>query len=378
MSKARRFIPLAVVVTAIAGYWGFTRWEASRPYEWSGTVEARTIEVGSRTGGRVKEVLVKEGDRVEANQALLVLEPGDLEAQRLMAEAQLRQAEATLAKVEHGARPEEIQQARARAAGAYAALQMSRTGPRAEMIAAAKARLAAAQVAADKAKLDTQRAKDLFAKGAISKAEIDNTEAAVRGAEAQRDAAASALQELENGARREEVAQVAARAEEAQAQAKLVTSGSRVEDLSAAKAVVDAAKGRLRQIEIAMDELTIRAPRPTRVEALELRPGDMLAPSAPAATLVEDDQLYVRVYVPETQLGIVKIGATVPVKVDSFPDRTFDGVVRYVSAVGEYTPRNLQTADERAFQVFATRLDLGDGKEKLRAGMAALVKVPRP
>lgn len=376
MSKARRFLPLVVIALLSTAYWAFTRYEASRPYQWSGTVEARTIEVGSRTGGRVKEVLAKEGDRVSAGQPLVVLEPGDLEAQRLMADAQLRQAEATMQKLEHGARPEEIQQARARAAGAIAALQMSRTGARSEALDAARARLASAQVAVDKAQLDADRAKRLFSGGAVSKADVDNTDALLRGATAQRDAAKSVLQELENGVRREELAQVAARAEEAQAQAKLVAAGSRVEDLAAARAIVDAAKGRLGQLQVAIEELTIKAPREARVEALELRPGDLLTPSAAAATLVEDDQLYVRLYVPETQLGLVKVGAELPITVDTFPGRAFKGVVRHVSSVGEYTPRNLQTADERAFQVFATRVELSDGRDALRAGMAALVKVP--
>lgn len=209
----------------------------------------------------------------------------------------------------------------------------------------------------------------------MSKAEVDNIEAAQRAATAQRDAAKSAFEELENGVRREELAQVASRAEEAQAQAKLVVSGARVEDLAAARATVDAAKGRLQQIDVALGELAIKAPRATRVESLDLRPGDLLAPNAVAATLVEDDALYVRIYVPETQLALVKPGGKLPVFVDSFPGRAFEGVVQHVASVGEYSPRNLQTADERAFQVFAARVELSGGREDLRAGMAALVKV---
>lgn len=371
----RRFLPLVVLVVGIALYLGFTRYKASLPYEWSGTVEARTIEVGSRVGGRVKQVLVREGDRVTEGQPLVLLAPGDLEAQRLVADAQLRQAEAALTKLENGARPEEIAQARARAAGAYAALEMSRTGARREDLEAGRARLAAAQVAVDKSALDVERARRLFASGSVSKAEVDNVEAAQRAATAQRDAAKSAFEELENGVRREELAQVASRAEEAQAQAKLVVSGARVEDLAAARATVDAAKGRLQQIDVALGELAIKAPRATRVESLDLRPGDLLAPNAVAATLVEDDALYVRIYVPETQLALVKPGGKLPVFVDSFPGRAFEGVVQHVASVGEYSPRNLQTADERAFQVFAARVELSGGREDLRAGMAALVKV---
>lgn len=255
---------------------------------------------------------------------------------------------------------------------------MSRTGARREDIDAARARVAVAQVAVDKAQLDMDRVRRLFATGAISKAEVDNVDAAQRAAAAQRDAAKSALEELENGVRREELAQASSRAEEARAQAKLVVSGARVEDLAAARATVDAARGRLAQIDVALAELTVKAPRATRVESLDLRPGDLLPPNGVAATLVEDDALYVRIYVPETQLGLVKTGEKLPVFVDSFPKRAFEGTVQHVANVGEYSPRNLQTADERAFQVFAARVELASGREDLRAGMAALVKVAHP
>jgi HlyD family secretion protein len=128
---------------------------------------------------------------------------------------------------------------------------------------------------------------------------------------------------------------------------------------------------------VSIDELSIRAPRDARVETLDLRPGDILGASAPAAVLLEDDQLYVRIYVPETRIGMLKLGARVPVTVDSFPGRSFQGEVEHINTVGEYSPRNLQTADERADQVFAARVGLREGKDDLRAGMAAFIQVPR-
>ena len=101
------------------------------------------------------------------------------------------------------------------------------------------------------------------------------------------------------------------------------------------------------------------------------------APSATAATLLEEGQLYVRIYVPETQIGRIHPGDQVPISVDSFPGRTFPGTVEHINSVGEYTPRNLQTADERADQVFSTRIDLREGAADLRAGMAAFITVPK-
>src|SRR5689334_377006 len=103
-----RLLPLGAIALLALGYGGYRLYQSWQPYEWSGTVEARTISVGSRAGGRVKAVLVREGDRVKTGQALLELEPGDLMAQRLQAQGALAQVQATLEKLEKGARPEEI------------------------------------------------------------------------------------------------------------------------------------------------------------------------------------------------------------------------------------------------------------------------------
>jgi HlyD family secretion protein len=365
----RRFLPLLLLAVIGAAYFGYTRYLSHRPFEWAGTVEVRDVKVGSRTGGRIKQVLVREGDKVAAGQPLVLLEPGDLEAQRAMAAAQLEQAQAALEKLQHGARPEEIAQANARAAQANAALAQTKKGSRSEEIGAAEDRLAQAQAQVDKAQLDADRAHQLLASQAIAKSEADAADTALRSAKAQRDAQAHITDELKAGARAEEKAQAAARATEASAAAQLVQAGARVEDLRAAQAQVEAAKARVDQLDVLIGELTIKSPAAATVEALDLRPGDLLAPNAPAATLLETDQMFLRIYVPETQLGHVHVGDVVPVKVDSF-DRTFKATVEHINQKGEYSPRNLQTADERANQVFAVRIEL-------IAGMAATVKVPR-
>ena len=376
MKVVRRLVPLLVLGVLIGAYLGYRWWLSHQPYVWSGTVEARVITVGSRAGGRVAEVHVREGELCKAGQALITLEPGDLPAQRLIAQAQVARAEAALSRLENGARPEEIAAAAARAEAAAAAAQETRTGARSEELGAARARLETAQAAADKAELDADRVARLRAAGAVSAAEADGAALALRAALAQRDVLARNLDQLQNGARSEQKRQASARASEAAASARLVAGGARVEDLAAARAEVDAARGRLMQVEVMEKELVVTAPRDARVESLALRPGDLLAPGAPAATLLEDGQLYVRIYVPETLIGRIHPGQTVQVKVDSFA-RTFAGVIEHIATVGEYSPRNLQTADERANQVFATRIGLREGKDQLRAGMAASIQVPR-
>ena len=368
---------LGAAVILLLVYFGYRIHLARQPYEWSGTVEARTISVGSRAGGRIKEILVREGDRVSPGQPLIVFEPGDLLAQKLGAEGQLVQARANLEKLERGARPEEIEEAKARAASATAALHQSRAGARREQIAAAEARLMAAQVAVDKAQLDAGRLHKLLDRGASSQADVDNADAQLRAAIAQRDGQKQSLDELVNGVRKEELWQAEARSREANASAQMVKAGPRVEDIAFARGQVDAAQGKLDQVLVMLDELTVRAPKPSRIETLDLRPGDIVAPNATTAKLVEDDQLYVRIYVPETLIGHLSVGREVPISVDSFPGKTFKGVVEHINSVGEFSPRNLQTSDERADQVFAARIGVRSGADDLRAGMAAFIKIPK-
>ncbi len=372
----KRLVPLVLLLAIVGAYVAYKRYLSKLPFEWAGTVEARSISIGSRTGGRVAKVLVQEGDQVKPGQVLIELEHGDLDAQRAGAAAQLAQTAAALDKLKAGARPEEIAQAQARTAQATAMLQETRRGSRAEEVAGAEARVASAQALVDKAALDADRAHRLLASQAIAQAEADATDTALRTAKAQRDAQQKILEQLRAGTRIEEKQQAAAKVAEAQAAAKLVMAGARVEDLRAAQAQVDGATARLAQLDVTIGELAIRAPVAARVEALQLRPGDILGPNATAATLLEDGQLYVRLYVPETQIGKIAIGQEVPVTVDSF-DHPFKGKVEHINTQGEYSPRNLQTADERADQVFAARIGLVEGKDVLRAGMAATITVAR-
>ncbi|HZV02758.1 MAG TPA: efflux RND transporter periplasmic adaptor subunit [Planctomycetota bacterium] len=378
--RSRR-LPVVVFAAALlgGGELGHRAYLARLPYEWAGTVEARTIAIGSRAGGRVKEVLVREGEHVAQGQPLVTLEPGELPGQLLEAKGELAQMKANLEKLEHGARKEELDEARAKAAETNAAFEEMKAGARREAIAAAAARLAAEEAAVERAKTDADRMHRVKEKaaGAVSQADVDAADLALKQTLATRDAAKQQLAELENGSRPEDVAQAEARALQAKAQEALLKAGTRAEDIDIAKGQVAAAQGKVDRIQSLVDELVIKAPKAARVEACELRPGDILAPNATAATLLEDGELYVRIYVPETQLGHVKVGMTIPFVVDSFPDRTFEGTVEHVNGIGEYTPRNLQTVDERADQVFGVRVGLKAGEEDVRAGMAAFARVPR-
>ena len=129
-----------------------------------------------------------------------------------------------------------------------------------------------------------------------------------------------------------------------------------------------------------MDEARYRerqvvAPAAATVEVLDVRPGDLIAPNTPVATLLERDQTYVRIYIPETQYGLVKVGQKAEIRVDSFPKETFHGVVEQINQQAEFLPRNVQTKEERMHQVFGVKVRIDDPSHRVLAGMAADVKL---
>ncbi|MGE0639533.1 MAG: HlyD family secretion protein [Thermoanaerobaculia bacterium] len=151
--------------------------------------------------------------------------------------------------------------------------------------------------------------------------------------------------------------------------------GSRSEEIESARAALARARADLAYLEQRRAELTISAPADGRIESIDLRPGDLVAPNQPVATLLEPGEIWVRVYVPETRLGEVEIGQEVAIVTDSFPDDPAAGRVVEIRHRAEYLPRNVQTFDQRADQVFGVKVAITPGS-RLRPGMAATVRFP--
>jgi multidrug resistance efflux pump len=165
----------------------------------------------------------------------------------------------------------------------------------------------------------------------------------------------------------------AAKANTAKEQYDELSRGSRREDIAQAKAQLAAEESALAMLHRQVEESEVRAPADGVIQTMDLRPGDMVAPNQAVAVLLESNELWVRVYVPETRLGNVKVGQPVDVSIDTFPKRFFKSKVQSISERAEYTPRNVQTPEQREDQVFAVRLHL-DPAPELKAGMTATVR----
>ena len=146
--------------------------------------------------------------------------------------------------------------------------------------------------------------------------------------------------------------------------------------LGAARARVEQAKAQLADMDAQIQEMKIVAPTNSILEVLSVKVGDVLPANREVATLILPQRLWVRVYVPETWLGLTKLNDQVRVRVDSFPGRDFSGVVEQINRKAEFTPRNVQTVEDRIKQVFGVKVRLENNQDALRAGMSADIFFP--
>jgi HlyD family secretion protein len=358
----KRIIILILIVLIVGGTTAYAAWfRRDSALQGSGTVEARDIRVGSKVGGRIDKVLVREGDKVQPGQVLITFDDKELLAS-------LDQSRAAAEKAKRGFRPEEIEEARAAAAQAKAEYEMRRNGYRQEDIAAAQADVERAGADEVRTRLDFQRYEALAQKDLVSKQQRDTAEANWKMALAQLQNYQHKLDELKRGYRPEEIASAEARYRETQATLEKFERGNRHEDVDLAKAAYSYDEARFREREVT-------APSAATVEVLDVRPGDIIAPNTPVATLLEAEQIYVRIYIPETELGRVQVGQKAEVRVDSFPKTVFDGVVEQINQQAEFLPRNVQTREERVHQVFGVKIRINDSAGHVLAGMAADVKL---
>jgi multidrug resistance efflux pump len=375
--KIRTVVLLLVVAAGLlaagSAFWLINR--NSTALVISGTIEADDIHVGSKVGGRVLKVVAKEGQTVQGGETLVLLEPKEFDAALAEAQAALRQAEAKYALVSAGSRPEEIEQAEAAARQAQAELDQLASGPRQQEIDQAMAEWKAAKAQAENAQRFLQRMEGLAKRELVAKQEFDDALAKADETQQKMSAARERYDLLLAGTRKEEVERARQRWAEADAKRRQIRSGFRKEEVDQAKSEVEAARARVQLTRTQLEETVIKAPVDALVETLDLEPGDLVSAGKPVATLLRTGSLWVRAYLPEARLGFVQPGLEVKVRVDSFPRREFRGVVRRINRQGEFTPRNIQTHEERVLQVFQTEVVLDDPEHVLRPGMSADVTI---
>jgi HlyD family secretion protein len=285
----------------------------------SGNIEVTTVELSFKIPGRVKDRLVDEGEQVREGQLVARLDPEDL-----LHEAEIRKAEARAAR---------------------AALTELETGYRKEEIAQAEAALKRITAEADRFRVDFARQQRLYRKEVISARDFDAARAAFEASQASVREARERLNLLRSGPRKETIAQARAR-------------------LESAEAVLALAESRL-------GHAALTSPAAGLVLSKNIEPGEQVSAGTPVVTVGMLDEVWMRAYISETDLGRVKVGQTATVTTDTWPGKKYEGRISFISPEAEFTPKSVQTAKERVKLVYRIKITVPNPAGELKPGMPA-------
>ena len=285
----------------------------------TGTIEAIQVDVSAKIAGRIAARPVNEGDRVTVGQLLVRLDDSEQAAEVRRQEAAVRTAESTLRDLEAGARAEELEDARAAVQSATATREWTER--------------------------DYRRAETLIRQGLIAAQEVDRARQAYEVATAQEK---STRQKLA-----------------------LLQAGSRPDQIEAARGQLAQARNALEMARTRLNEMVINSPVDGVVLHKTLEVGEMANPGVPVLTLMKPSEIWVRAYVPEEEIGRLKVGDAARISVDAYPDRRFPGRISEIASQAEFTPRNVQTKKERVNLVFRIKIAVDNPEGILKPGMPA-------
>jgi HlyD family secretion protein len=372
-----------LALLAVAGWiWWGSRDTTAGVIRASGRIEVTEVSVSSKVTGRIAALHVAEGTDVKQGDAVATLSGDEFEAQLRQAHATLQSAEAKLGQARIALRVEpitvqsQIRQAEEGLRAAEERLRMLKTGPRVQEIEEGRANTNQALARQDMARLTRDRFRGLLTDGAISRQDFDRTETDLQAADAAVRAARERLSLLEEGSRVEDVRVAQAERDRAAAALEAARAGAatvdlRQQDVRVAEAAVREARANVERLETQVAELRVFAPLHATVLTKAAESGEVIAANKPIVLLGDLDHPWIKVYVPETALGKIRLGSAARVFVDSFPGQPFQGTVAWISDQAEFTPKNIQTAEERVNLVYAVKITIQNAQRRLKAGMPA-------
>ena len=291
--------------------------------EESGTVEFENVVVSAKVGGQVMHILKDEGADVSAGDTILVIDHENLELQLKQSIAARNAVQAQLDLLRSGARKEDISQAK-------------------EMVNQAETNL-------NLASADRSRFEKLLGERAITRKQFDDVDARYKVALSQYNAVKANLNKVENFARKEEITALEAKVNQAEAAADLIKKG--------------------------IKDSYVTSPINGQIVKSFIETGETAAPMASLVKINNLDDAEMMIYVSESDLGKIKLGQRVEISNDTFKGKAYEGRVTFISPEAEFTPKNIQTKDERTKLVFAVKVKVPNRDRELKAGMPADAKI---
>ena len=349
---------------------------------YSGTIEATQSNLAFQVGGRVTRVFAREGQAVVAGQALAELDRSESEAfleqaraNLLRAQEQRKQLESML-EIYRKTLPEEVARAAAAVRALRAQVEEFLAGNRVQDVERARQALLTAESIRQEANRDRERYDQLYPAGSISEKERDIVKLKSETAYRDYERAQEAYDLAKEGTRRETIAAAQARLSEGEAVLRSARHNlQRIEaaqrDVATARAQVRGAAAVQEQAAIQLERMRLSAPVPGVITSRNVEPGEVVTPSREVLTLSDLSRVDLKIFVSEREIGQVKPGQAVDVRVDSFPAKTYRGTVAFISPEGEFTPKFIQTHKERVKLVYLVKVSLPNPHLELKTGMPA-------
>jgi len=384
VNRKRALIGAVLLLLAGVGalvYWGQQLRRGTELY-YSGTIEAVQSNLAFQVGGRVQSVTIDEGQAAVAGEVLAVLDHRELGALRdqaaanlVRAEQGLRQLETVLAVNRH-VLPAEVERAGAAVDALRAQVQAAESGLRSQDVERARLAAESTRVALDNARRDKQRYDELFSRGVVAERVRDTYALQFETALREHQRALEAYAQAREGSRREDIDAARARLAEGEAALRLARSNlQKIEasesDVDAARAQAAAAAAALRVAELQLDHAVLKAPYAGIILSRGVEPGEVVAPNQEVLSIADLSTVDLKVFVEETEIGRVRPGQAVEVRIDTFPDKRYAGRVAYVSPQAEFTPKIIQTQKERVKLVFLVKIHVPNPDHELKPGMPA-------
>ena len=365
-------IGLLVLAVLVFGSWSFLNHQAApTTLHVTGTIEATQVEVTSKYSGRITALPAREGVAVRQGDLIVALDDAELQADVLRLDAALRQSRAQLQDLLAGSRREEIEEAKASVERARAQLDDLTAGARPEELEQARSSLKAAAATREWTEADLRRAGELLSRGLIAAADRDRARQAYAVALGQEQSAREQLRLLEAGPRANQVEAARAQLKATKDHLELLQAGPRPQQVESARAQVNQASAALAQAQARLREMRIAAPMSGVILRKNLEVGEIVTPGVPILTLLDPKDLWLRAYVPEVEVGRIKVGQTARVAIDAFPNRSFPGHLSEISSEAEFTPKNVQTRKERVNLVFRVKISVENPAGLLKPGLPA-------
>ncbi len=353
--------------------------------QFSGNIEVVDVPLSFKTPGRLQARLVDEGDPVRRGQVVARLDTSDQERLVARAEADFHYVEAVLAELLAGSRAEDVLEAEARVAQAHQHLKALETGSRRQQIEAARAELERARAALSAAaaqrvlaRADEARYAALVEAGGVSRRDyethqtrLETTTGAEAEGRARLETARAQLDLVTEGPREEDIAAARAGLQQAEAVLEKVRNGPRQETVAAARARVQAAAEAVKLARQQLADMELKAPLDGVVLYKAAEPGAFLGPGTPVVVIGDLDHPWLRGYVNGLDLGRIRLGQKVRVTVDAYPDRPLEGTLSFIAGEAEFTPKTVQTEEERVRLMYRVKVDLPNPEGLLKPGMPA-------